>query len=85
MRVFKTVALGVGASLALAACAECPKSSEYDKVPYRNTRTAGEGLAVYGTHCQTPVKAQEAPVAQPVPAAPAPAPEPPVFRERQTK
>lgn len=90
MTLNKNLILCVGASLALVACAECPKTSDYDKVPYNNTRTAGEGIAVYGGNCATP-EPEPAPVAEPAPApAPEPAPiepqpEPPVFKEQQMK
>lgn len=92
MTLTKNLILCIGASLALVACAECPRNSEYDKVPYKNTRTAGTGMAEYGSACATEAPpAQEEVVVAPTPApAPEPAPvapqpEPPVFREQQTK
>lgn len=38
-------------ALSVSACAACPKTTEYQQVPYTTERTAGEGLAVYGGKC----------------------------------
>jgi hypothetical protein len=89
MNLNKNLILTVAASLTLVACAECPMSGDYDKVPYNDTRTAGMGIAEYNANCpvvaETPAPAVAESAPAPAPAPVAPAPEPKVFSEQQTK
>ena len=91
MSLNKNLILTVVASLMLVACAECPMSGDYDKVPYNDTRTAGMGIAEYNANCPVvaeqpaPAVAEAAPAPAPAPAPVAPTPEPKVFSEQQTK
>lgn len=86
----KSILLCAGASVMLASCAQCPDTSDYDKVPYKGTRTAGLGTAVYDSNCPVPEQPAQALLQTPAPApvlapAPVPAREEPVFMEKQMK
>ncbi len=91
MTKMKNLVLCAVASVTVVACAKCPETGDYGRVPYSNTRTAGTGMAEYGGNCPTVqeeapvVVQQQETVVTPPPAPVAPQPEPPVFREQQTK
>lgn len=72
MKVFTNTILIATAGIALAACTQCPKTSDYKNIPYAPERTAGEGTAVYDTSC--PVVEERAETVTTT-ATPAPAPQ----------
>ncbi len=51
--LIKTIIL-TGATCTLAACSACPKTGDYNRVPYVESErgTAGEGVAIYDGKCR---------------------------------